>query len=423
MRSAVPNWRSGAVRVGVAVAVGVAAWAGDWPQFLGPDRNAVSGETGLARTWPATGPKLLWSAPLGAGFAGPAVADGNVFILDRVAEQKDVLRCFTFAEGKELWSYAYDAVGKYSINGSRTTPTLDAKALYVVGPLGHFHRLDRATHQPTWRKHLLDDFGGKLPTWAVSQSPLLVGDLVIVAPQSPTAGVVAYRRESGDLVWKSAPLGPLSYCSPVLATLGGVEQVIQISAQGTVSGIAVADGRLLWQYKGWQCSIPIASPLVLADGRVFITGEYGAGSVMLKVTAADGAFSVGEVYKTKECMSQIHQPLVVQDYLYANSNGNKARDGFVCLDLNTGALKWKTGNAPNYERGSLMMADGMIFAVNGQDGTLAIIEPSPTQFKLLASAKVLKGGQAWAPMALVDGKLLIRDQRDLKCFDVRAPAP
>lgn len=427
MQVRLPHWHSLVTGLSVAAAIMATARGSDWPQFLGPDRNAVSGETGLAHTWPEAGPKLVWSTPMGPGFAGPSVSDGKVFILDRVDdqkvnEQKDVLRCLSLADGKELWSFAYDAVGKYSTNGSRTTPTLDEKAVYVVGPLSHFHRIDRTTHQPTWRKHLIDDFGGKLPTWAVSQSPLLAGDLVIVAPQSPTAGVVAYQRESGELVWKSEPIGPMSYCSPVLATLGDVEQVVHISAQGTVSGIAVKDGRILWQYKGWTCSIPIASPTLLGDGRVFITGEYGAGSVMLKVTAGGGVFSVQEVFRTKECMSQIHQPLIYKDHIYANSNGNKARDGFVCLDLN-GNLKWKTGNAPNYERGSVMLADGMIFAVNGQNGTLAIVEPSPTQFTLLAGAKVLKGGQAWAPMALVNGQLLVRDQRDLKCFDVRAATP
>jgi hypothetical protein len=143
---------------------------------------------------------------------------------------------------------------------------------------------------------------------------------------------------------------------------------------------------------------------------------------MLRITAVDGKFSVQEVFKTQECMSQIHQALLYQGHLYANSNGNKARDGFVCLDLD-GKLLWKTGNSPNFERGSMLLAGGMIFAVNGLDGTLALFEPSPELLKPLASAKVLEGKQAWAPLALVDGKLLVRDQRQLKCFDVRAAAP
>ena len=162
--------------------------------------------------------------------------------------------------------------------------------------------------------------------------------------------------------------------------------------------------------------------MVIGDGRLFISGEYGAGSVMIKVSADNGTFTATEVFRTQECMSQIHQPLLYKDHIYANSNGNKARDGFVCLDLK-GALKWKTGDTPNYERGSVLLADGLIFAGNGRDGTLAIIEPVPTEFRLLASAKVLKGGQAWAPMAVVDGRLLVRDQQHLRCFDVAAKAP
>ena len=416
------TWRSTVARSGLLAVTSLALWAGDWPQFLGPQRNAVSAETGLARTWPASGPKQLWSVPLGVGFAGPAVADGNVFVLDRQDELKDVLRCLDLQDGKELWTFAYDAAGKYSISGSRGTPTVGRKAIYSVGPLGHFTCVDRGSHQATWSKHLLQDFGGSLPTWAVAQSPLLVGDLVIVAPQSPSVGVVAFKADSGEMVWKSEPIGPMSYCSPTLARLADVEQVVMISAKGTVSGFALTDGRLLWQYKGWNCGIPIASPVLLSDDRIFISGEYGAGSVMLRLTAVGGTFSVQEVFKTLECMSQIHQTLLYQDHLYANSNGNKARDGFVCLDL-TGKLMWKTGDSPNFERGSMLLADGMIFAVNGKDGTLALFEPSPAQLKLLASAKVLKGGQAWAPLALVDGRLLVRDQRELKCFDVRPPAP
>lgn len=401
-----------------------AARAGDWPQFLGPQRNAVSPEKGLARSWPPEGPRKLWSVPLGGGFAGPSVMGGEVFVLDRVGtdgSEKDVLRCLALQDGAERWSFSYDAAGNFSIEGSRTTPTLTEKAVFIVGPLGHFHCVDRATHQAVWGRHLLNDFGGALPTWGVSQSPLIYNDLVIVAPQGKTAGVVACRQSTGETVWASPPLGPLSYCSPVLARLGDVDQVVQISDQGTVSGIAAADGKLLWQYKGWNCGIPITSPLVIGDGRLFITGEYGAGSVMLRVTAQNGAFAVEEVFRTQECMSQIHQPFLHDGHLYANSNGNKARDGFVCLDLN-GQRKWFTGNDPNFERGSMLFADNLIFAVNGRTGALAIIEPSPERFRLLAQAPVLKGGQAWAPLALVDGLLLVRDQKELKCFDVRAAA-
>jgi len=416
------TWRPAVAGLGLVIACGFTARAEDWPQFLGPQRNAVAPAAGLARSWPAAGPQCLWSAPLGAGFGGPAVADGKVYVLDREGEAKDIVRCLGLADGKEIWSWSYEAAGKFSYPGSRSTPTLDDQALYVVGPLGHVHRIDAATRQPTWSKHLIDDFGGKRPNWAISQSPLVVGDRVILAPQSPTAGVVAFEKVSGEKAWSSPPLGAMSYCSPVLARIGDVDQVVQISDKGTVSGIALDDGRILWQFKGWTCNIPIASPVVIDDGRLFISGEYGAGSVMIKVSADNGTFTATEVFRTQECMSQIHQPLLYKDHIYANSNGNKARDGFVCLDLK-GALKWKTGDTPNYERGSVLLADGLIFAVNGRDGTLAIIEPVPTEFRLLASAKVLKGGQAWAPMAVVDGRLLVRDQQQLHCFDVAAKAP
>jgi len=391
--------------------------AQDWPRFLGPDGTGASTETGLAKSWPEGGPKVLWTVPLGAGFAGPAVLDNEVFILDRPNDKEDVLRCLSLADGKELWSFAYPAEGKFSFNGSRTTPTVTADAVYVIGPLGDFHCIDRNTHAVKWAKNLLTDFGGSRPNWAVSQSPLLYGNTIIAAPCSPNVGVAAFNIANGDIVWKTDSLGGLNYSSPILTTIAGVEQVLMMTGKGAVSGIDVTSGKVLWTYSGWECNIPITSPAPIGDGRVFISGEYGAGSAMIKVTAADGTFSVEELYKTQVCGSQIHPPLLQDGYLYMNSNGNKRRDGFICIDLD-GTVKWKTSDAPNFERGPVLLADGMIYSVNGNDGTLALFEANPTEFKMLASAPVLQGKQVWAPMALARGHLLVRDQAQMKCLFV-----
>ncbi|MDQ1258032.1 MAG: PQQ-binding-like beta-propeller repeat protein, partial [Candidatus Hydrogenedentes bacterium] len=266
------------------------AYAADWPQFQGLNRDGSSPETGLLRSWPEGGPKVLWSMPLGEGYAAPAVCGGEVYILDRVDEKQDVLRCLDLATGKELWTYAYDAPGGVSHNGSRTPPTVDEKYVYSVGVLGHFYCIDRKTHQPVWNKNIVTDFGLDVPGWGVCQAPALYKDLVIVAPQAPDAFVVAYKRDTGEVVWKSACIGNVGYAPPVVKTLAGVDQVIMIGAGkkgddtvGAVGGFSLEDGKPLWAYYGWHCYIPIPFPTVLPGDRIFITGGYGAGSAMIQI--------------------------------------------------------------------------------------------------------------------------------------------
>lgn len=404
------------------LAVGTAASA-DWPQFQGPDRNGMSNETGLARTWPAGGPKQLWSIPLGEGFAGPAIRDGEVYILDRTEFQQDVLRVLSLDTGEELWTYSYDAPGKVGHNGSRTTPTVTDKYVFTVGMMGDFHCIDRATHKPIWKKNLAKDFkGAKVGSWGVAQSPALYKDLVVVAPQSPNAFVVAYKQATGDLVWKSGGIGGRGYSTPVIHTIGGVDQAVMIG-EGETAGISMQDGSTLWSYKGWKCDIPIPYPTLLPGDRIFLTGGYGAGSAMIQIGRSGNGFTVEELYKTDDCGSQIHEPLFYNNHLYMNSNGNRRNDGMLCLTLD-GEVRWRTKDTkglPRFERGNLLMADGMIISLDGKKGTLHLVDPSPQGFKQIAVAKVLDGPKAWSPMALSNGKLLLRNQHEMFCLDLRNP--
>lgn len=402
----------------------------DWPQFQGPNRNGSSPETGLARTWPADGPKVLWTVPLGPGYAAPVVRDGEVYILDRVGDQQDVLRCLSLENGQELWNFAYDAPGSVSHNGSRTAPLVDETHCYSVGMLGHFYCIDRKTHQPVWNKNLLADYGLKPPTWGVSQSPSLHKDLVIVAPQANDAFVVAYKKDTGEVAWKSASLGLVGYSTPVIVTLGGVDQAVMIGARnkagtvaGKVAGVSLEDGSILWSYEGWQCYIPIPYPTALPGDRLFLTGGYKAGSALIEVQQEGGQFAVKEIFQTKECGSQIHPPVFHNEYLYVNSNSNEREDGMMCLGLD-GQVKWKTGDAwfaTTFERGGLLLADNLIFNLDGKKGILHLIEPSPEGFKELTQAAIFDGKEIWAPMALSNGKLLLRNQQEMKCIDVKNP--
>lgn len=395
----------------------------DWPQYLGPDRDGRSKADGLARAWPEGGPEVLWTVKLGEGYAGPCVSAGEVFVLDRVGgddDTKDVLRCFGLEDGKERWVFAYDAPGKYSYPGSRTTPAADAERVYILGPLGDVHAIDRATHKAVWKKNLFEDYGAQKLLWAVSQSPLLYKDTVIVAPQK-RCGIVAYDCATGDTVWETPALGGMSYASPMLMTIDGVDQVVIISGKGTVTSADASTGKVLWTYSGWKCSVPITSPVAIGDGRVFLTGGYRAGSAMLRVEKDGDAFKVMELFKTNEVGAQMHLPLLRDGHMYVSSNANSRHDGLTCMDFD-GNIKWKTGRSPNFGRGSLLLAGDLIYLMDGDSAELYLIEATPEKYTELARAKLLGGKckQSWAPLALADGKLLIRNQSEMKCLDVRA---
>jgi len=416
-----PRTRSIAgILAGLMIAFGAGA---DWWQFQGPDRNGISPEKGLMRSWPEGGPRELWSFPLGEGYAGPAVRDGEVYILDRVDEKQDVLRCLDLMTGAERWNYAYDAPGSVGHTGSRTPPTVSETHVFSVGMLGDFLCIDRKTHQPVWHKNILADFGSELPSWGVSQAPSLWRDLVIVAPQASDAFVAAFRQDTGELVWKSPSLGQVGYVTPVVTTLAGVEQAVMLAAYGQTAGISLEDGSILWSYDGYGCQIPIPYPTPLPGDRLFITGGYDAGSAMIQVKRDGAAFEVTELFKTDECGSQIHQPLFYEGHLYVNSNTNSRTDGMLCMTLD-GQLRWRTRDSrdlPKFERGNLLLADGMIIALDGKTGILHLIDPSPSGYKELAHAKIFNGNKMWSPMALTQGRLLLRDQETMKCLDLKNP--
>jgi outer membrane protein assembly factor BamB len=204
--------------------------AGDWPQYLGPNHNGVSTETGFNTDWSQQTPQVLWRQSLGSGFGSAAVSQGKVYVLDRIDSERDVFRCFDIHSGQELWQYTYEDPGRFSFNGSRATPTIRGDKAFCVGPMGTVHCFDLIDRKPVWSRDFRKDFDAELPTWAFSQSPVIYRDLVIVAPQCMRAGVVAYHCDTGRIIWKTPRLcEEAGYVSPTLATINGVTQVIQIT--------------------------------------------------------------------------------------------------------------------------------------------------------------------------------------------------
>ncbi|HSO88599.1 MAG TPA: PQQ-binding-like beta-propeller repeat protein [Draconibacterium sp.] len=416
-------------------------YAQDWPQYLGPHRNSKSDEKGILRTWPETGPEVLWTVNVGIGYGGPVVKDGKVYLLDRDDKVGDNLRCFELSTGKELWNFAYNAAGSVMFPGSRSVPIVDDKHVYSCGPYGDLYCLDINTHKPVWNKNVWKDYGGEeIPKWAISQCPLIYGDLLILASQAPKAVVVAYEKLSGNVKWATPSLGAVGYVSPAIVKIDGKDQLVMITASsggrggtpvvnGKVVGIEPLTGKILWEFTNWICGIPVPGAVDAGDNKLLITGGYELGALMIKVVKkADGSYGTTELFRTEEFGDQTKTPLLHNGYFYAEYGTNNRRDGMVCMNMD-GQIMWKTKKDPDFNKGSMILADGLILATDGAT-TLYLIEPDPSAFKPLAKAELLAeqksddpgasrfGTQNWAPIALADGKLLIRDQSRMMCVKV-----
>jgi outer membrane protein assembly factor BamB len=420
--------------------------AQDWPQFLGPERNSTSLQKNLLRTWPETGPEVLWTVNVGIGYGGPVVKNGKVYLLDRIDSIGDNMRCFELSTGKELWNYAAATPGTFPFPGSRSVPAVDGNYVYACGAVGDLFCVDINTHKPVWSKNIWTGFGGsELPVWAISQCPLIYGDLVIVSSHAPGAGVVAYHKLTGDVVWKTPNLGNETYVSPSMVKISGEDQVVQVTSStnpfrnqgaektmGKIIGIEPLTGKVLWEYNNWDCHISVANAVDAGDNKLLLVGGYELGTVMIKVEKkADNSYTVTELFRHNEFGDQTKPPVLCNGYFYAQFGTNNKRDGLVCMDME-GKIMWKTKKAPDFNKGSMILADGLILATDGTN-KLYLIEPDPSGFKSLASADLLKPGgvntsnrmtnfggptQNWAPMALADGKLLIRDQSRMMCIKV-----
>jgi outer membrane protein assembly factor BamB len=392
------------------------ACGADWPQFMGANGDGTSAETGLARSWPVDGPKVLWTVPVGPGYGGAAIRDGKVYLVDRINRQKDVLRVLELATGKEDWTFEYEAPGEIDHDGSRSTPAVTAKHVFTVGPFGDFYCLELATHQVVWKKNVVSDYGTKPPRWAVTQSPILYKDLVLVAPQAEQAGIAAFEQGTGKERWRSASIGPMAYGSPMLIRLEGIEQSVIVNPLG-VTSVSAEDGKVLWKY-AHPCKIPIPNVTVLGGGKLFVTGAYMAGSAVIQVSRQGENWAIKELGRNEHIGGHCHPALAFQDHAYVLCNVNERSDGMVCFDSQCQVV-WQTKNSPNLDKGgSILTADGLIYVMDGRTGELHIVEPSPNGFKSLAKTKLLEGQQIWGPIALADGKLVMRDQKQMRCVDI-----
>jgi outer membrane protein assembly factor BamB len=278
-----------------------------------------------------------------------------------------------------------------------------------------------------------DGFSGgatTFPMWGITQNPLVYRNLVIVAAQAPQAGVVAFDKLTGELKWKTDPLGGTGFVSPSLVKIGGEDHLVMVTAAkgfgrnasgGSVNGLDPLTGKVLWTYNNFQCVIPVPHAVDAGEDRVLMTGGYRAGAAMIKVQKkTDGSYDVAELFKNPDFGSHTQPPILFKDHFYVQYTVNERSDGLVCMTLD-GQVKWKTGEEPPFSKGGAVLADGLLLATDGNT-KLYLIEPDPAGFKPLASAVLLEPANNWAPIALVDGRLLIRDQKQMKCVLVAQSA-
>jgi outer membrane protein assembly factor BamB len=395
---------------------------GIWPGFRGVNRNhgVAPAEVPLARTWEGGAPRELWAVDLGEGYAGPAVWQGRVYLLDYDQTNKqDALRCLSLADGREIWRFAYPMPLKRNHGLSRTVPAVGGGAVVSLGPKCHVACVDAVSGELKWGLDLVRDFGATVPPWYAGQCPLIDGDRVILAPGGPEALLLAVELATGKMIWKTPnPHGwKMTHASIAAGELAGRRQYVYPASHGVV-GVDAADGRLLWETPDWKISIATIPTPVLLDGeRVFLAGGYDAGALMLRVKRAGERFAVESLYRLPAATfgAAQHTPVYHEGYLY----GTRPDGRFTCLDPTDGRVVWTSEPGLNFGLGAFLVADSLAYVLT-DSGRLVLMEASPAKYTPLARAQILKGREAWGPMALVGGRLLARDLTRLVCLDVAA---
>lgn len=416
----------------LALAISSAAFAEspgafDWPQWQGPERSSISNERGLLNEWPNDGPSLAWKVNgLGGGDGAPAVAAGRIIGMGNRGDD-EVVWALEETDGGTLWTKrlgpAFRQGRRQGKEGPGCTPTVDDERLYVLGMGGNLACLRVEDGEIVWQRSLTDDFGGSVPPWSYRESPLVDGDRVICTPGGEGATLVALDKLTGKTVWQSqVPGSPkAAYSSAIAIEAAGQRQYVQLTQQ-TLVGVAAADGKFLWRYdraangNGINCSTPLYH-----DGLVFAASAYGAGGGLVKLTKdAAGGVKAEEVYFTNK-MQNHHGGMVVVDGCLYGANGGNGGGYLACLDFKTGDVLWdERAGGRRAPKGSVALADGRIY-YRTEDGTMLLIEPSAKQY--IERGRFAQPDRsdkpAWSHPVVANGKLYLRDQDVLLCYDVK----
>ncbi|HKV06928.1 MAG TPA: PQQ-binding-like beta-propeller repeat protein [Thermoanaerobaculia bacterium] len=381
-----------------------AALAADWPQFRGPNRDGVSRETGLLKSWPAGGPKVLWKAPAGEGFSHVVVAGGRVFTLYGLGSQ-EVAVAMDAASGKQVWKTPID--GKYSSdmgNGPRSTPTVDGGMVYALSANGKLVALNAANGKKAWERDLEDELDARIPGWGASTSPLVEGNLLLVdVGGSGNKSIVAFDKKTGKTVWTSQS-DKAGYSAPIAITVGGVRQVIFFTGTSVVS-VAPATGKAFWRVP-WRTDwdVNAAAPIFVAPDKLFISSGYGVGAALYKLKPNAPP---EEIWKSRGMKNQFSSSVLHNGTIYGFDDTT-----FKAIDAATGKDLWRQRGLGH---GSLILADGHL-AVLSERGKLVLVEATPAAYKEKGSVEI-HSGKCWTAPTLANGKLYVRNEEQLIALD------
>ncbi len=394
---------------------------GAWPCFRGVGFDNIANDSvPLAESWGDSGPHILWKVELGEGYAGPAIFGGRVYLIDYDEKAKmDAIRCFSLADGLEIWRHSYAVVVKKNHGMSRTVPAVNDKYLVTIGPRCHVVCLDPVTGAFRWGIDLQREYGTEEPLWYTGQCPLIDGQQVILAPGGPDALIMAVDAETGKPVWKTPnPHGwKMSHASVMPMTIAGKKMYVY-AAVGGVSGVVAESGAILWQLP-WNAKVVAPSPVSLGDGRIFLTAGYGEGSMMIRIKEENGTFAAEVVFKhgPKDGLACEQQTPIYHDgllYGIMPKDAGALRAQFACYNPD-GTLAWSSGQSNRFGLGPFLLADGKFYVLD-DDGTLTVLRSSRTGYEPLARARVLDGHDAWGPIALAGGRMLLRDATHMVCI-------
>jgi len=386
---------------------------GSWPAFRGSAYDGISRDkTKLNRDWAKNPPKELWAVnDLGEGYSVPAVDAGRVFLLDfDQIGKKDNLRCFSLADGKPLWNYAYPADIKRNHGMSRTMPAVSGNRVATLGPLCQVNCLDASTGKLLWGIDLVKDYKTTIPEWYAGQCPIIEDGKVILAPGGSEVLMMAVNADDGKIVWTTPnPKGfAMSHASILPHTFKGRRMFIYVS-RGGITAVDARDGKLLWEFDDWTKIIAdVPTPVAMGEDKLFVARAYEQGSLILQLKEENGLFRAELVKKLPRRVfgSDQHTPIFFGGHLYG---ARPPRGELVCLDPE-GTPLWASGQNARFGIGGYSLADGLIYIMD-DNSTMAVVEASPSAYKELSRRKLLEGRETWGPVTIAGGRMLVRDSR------------
>jgi outer membrane protein assembly factor BamB len=423
----------------LAMMLAQSAFADDWPQYRGPNRNDVSAEMGLLRSWPPDGPPLAWTyTDAGIGYSGPAIVGDRLYTIGGRGDSEYLiaLDIKSVKDGTVAGAWnaqvgpLFDWKGNQWSAGPSSTPTVDGDVVFALGGMGDLICVAAGDGKERWRKNLpreldaqVNPIGGgpKNLGWGFTWSPLVDGERLICLPGGPKGTVAALDKKTGDVIWRSSEVADqAAYTSPMVADIEGVRQYVVLTNQG-LFGVDARDGRVLWNHrrKPPYGTEVVNSPIV--DGSlIYATVGAGQGCDLLRITRGGDKFNVEPVYGNRNMTNHHGNVALIGEHIFGFSEGK----GWMCQAFQTGEIVW--AEKAKLRAGSMTYADGRIYCYGEDDGTTVLIEASSTgwtesgRFRIpQQSTRRKPSGKIWTPPVVSGGRLFLRNQEFVFCFDVK----